>query len=527
MPVTSGRSYPALPGKIRSILAARGLSLAEVSRSSRLLASGNRLHHIPHNFYSAFRNRLFSPSIYQVLALSVISGYRLVDWLTVFGFSLDEVPRFQASLPALRTVELDARVYQGSSSIPWFDEIKEPDLSTPLVPLSRWLMSGIPRRMDFLSYAAGPEYRYLKIGSQDAFAFPELLPGSIVRVNRLLNAFKGIPVRKIPGRRLFLVEHSGGMTCSRLFRPESKKVVLCSRHLPYAQVELEQETEAVVSGAADLEIRPLGGGEKPVVPARLGRFWIPAPFTRPSQVRNVGEFIRRARKVSGLSFREASARTRLIARKLGDSRYYCAAASLSDCETRELPPRHIHKLISICATYFASAAGFLEAAGAGLDRAGKLPMPAEFLGLPVGDVRSVSKPSYFLSEMERRFGELPYFLHNSLSSQFGLKEVSVRDVFWTGGIPEVVDPCLAGAVFLVVDRKRKIPRPALSCPKWAQPIYVLQQRDGSYLCGYCTLQNGTLILRSCFAPMPKLQRLRNRVDAEVVGKVVGIARRLK
>src|SRR6266850_4447826 len=108
MPGASGRSYPALPDRIRSILAARGLSLAEVSRSSRSLASGNRLHHIPHNFYSAFRNRLFSPSIYQVLALSILSGYRLVDWLTVFGFSLDVVPQFQASRPALRTVELDA-----------------------------------------------------------------------------------------------------------------------------------------------------------------------------------------------------------------------------------------------------------------------------------------------------------------------------------------------------------------------------------------------------------------------------------
>ena len=148
-------------------------------------------------------------------------------------------------------------------------------------------------------------------------------------------------------------------------------------------------------------------------------------------------------------------------------------------------------------------------------------MPAEFLVHPVSGPPSGSQPSHFLSEMERRFGELPYFLHNTLSSLFGLQDISVRDVFWAGGIREAVDPYFTGAVFLVVDRKRKIPRPALSCPKWAQPVYVLQQRDGSYLCGFCTLQNGTLILRSCFAGTPTLQRLRNRVDAEVVGKVVG------
>jgi len=85
----------------------------------------------------------------------------------------------------------------------------------------------------------------------------------------------------------------------------------------------------------------------------------------------------------------------------------------------------------------------------------------------------------------------------------------------------------AGALFLVVDRKQKTPRPSLSSPDWAQPAYVLQRRDGTYLCGFCSLQNGTLILRSSFAGQPKLLRLRHRVDAEVVGRVVGIVRRLK
>jgi transcriptional regulator with XRE-family HTH domain len=526
MPGAPGRSEAPLPNRIRSILASRGLSLAEVSRSSWSLASSNRLLHIPHNFYSAFHNRLFTPSIYQVLALSILSGYRLVDWLALFGFSLDDVPFFQASLPALRTVELDSTVYQTGSSIRWFDDLKEPDLSAPLVPLSRWLASASPRRFDSLSHVTSPAYRYLKIGSRDTLAFPELLPGSIVRVKPLPNTFKRIPVGNVPTESLFLVEHSGGMTCSRLCRPEPQKVVLCSRHLPYAQVEFEHGTEAVVSGVADLEIRSLGHLEKPVVPTELGRFWIPAPLTRPSQVRIVGEFIGRARKLSGLSFREASARTKLIARKLGDSRYYCAAGSLSDYETRELPPRHIHKLISICAVYFASPGSFLEASGAGLDKGGKLPMPAEFLSLPVKEVRSASQPSHFLGEMERRFGQLPYFLRDSVSSLFGLPEISVRDVFWVGGTREFVHPYLRGATFLVVDRKQKNPRPSLSFPKWAQPVFVLQQRDGSHLCGFCSLQNGSLILRSCLAGMPKLLRLRNQVEAEVVGKVVGIVRQL-
>jgi hypothetical protein len=97
-------SRGALAERIRSILALRGLSLADVSRALRSLVRGNRLFFVPHNFYSSLRKQSFSPRLQQLLALSTVSGYRLIDWLGVFGFSLDDVPRFQVSFPALRTV---------------------------------------------------------------------------------------------------------------------------------------------------------------------------------------------------------------------------------------------------------------------------------------------------------------------------------------------------------------------------------------------------------------------------------------
>jgi hypothetical protein len=522
-----GRLLLALPDIIRSILATVGRSLAEISRASRSIVSGSRLHHIPHNFYSALRKQRFSPSLYQMHALSVLSGYRLVDWLRLFGFSLDEVPRWHTIFPALRTVELDPRVYRSGASIPWFYDLQEADLSAPLLPLSRWLSPDSPRRLDSISQAAGAAFRYVKIGSQDAFAFPDLVPGSIVRVNHDVTAFQQMPIRQVPAKNVFLVKHSGGLTCSRLYRSESKNIVLCSRHLPYAPTELVLGTEAVLLGVADLEIRPLRHVAKPVVPARLGRYWIPTALPPAARAGHVGDFIRSARKQSGLSFRQASERTWLIARKLADSRYYCAAGALSDYETRRLPPRHIHKLISICAVYFASAAELLEVAGASLEDAGKLPIPLRFLERPPRAAGSSAvKSSRFLKTMERLFGPLPYFLLSAVPSFFSLPELSVRDVFWAGGFRGSLHRHLASALFLIVDRRQKRPRSSLSSPAWAQPLYVLQQRDGSYLCGSCGLQDGTLILGPCIADMPKLLRLRNRVDAEVVGRVTGIVRRL-
>ena len=39
-----------------------------------------------------------SPTLQQVLALSELSGSRLWDWLWIFGFSLDDIPRLQSVL---------------------------------------------------------------------------------------------------------------------------------------------------------------------------------------------------------------------------------------------------------------------------------------------------------------------------------------------------------------------------------------------------------------------------------------------
>ena len=501
--------------KIRKILAHRGLTLSAVSRASRTLTPYNPLQRIPCNLYSSLRNRPFTPNLFQVAALSSLTGYRLVDWLAVFGFSLRDTLRFQIGFPALRTVELDAESCEPGSSIPWFRENQLADFGAPITPLSRWLALSTPTSFQIPGGSA-TEYRYAKIGTQDAFAFPDLVPGSIVRIiSTRPGDMPALGAAKLQGR-LFLVQHSNGLICSRLARSSAGKFVLCSRQLPYAPVELEFGKSAAVLGFADFEFRPLQSVNNPEVPTDLGRYWTPLPLTETTPgAADFGEFIRKARRRAGLSFREAANRTRTIARVHGDSRYYCSPGSLSDYETQKNPPRHIHKLISICAVCYASVQGMFEAANVNPNPSGTVAMPADLVMSASGRDRPISRSSNFFGALERRIGGLPYFLHDSLDSVFGMRNISVRDVFWAGGIGESNHPCLAGVLFLVVDRKKKNPRPVLSRPKWAQPLYVLLKRGGGYLCGFCTLENEMLILRSCFTGVPKLVRLQNRVDAEL------------
>jgi transcriptional regulator with XRE-family HTH domain len=455
----------------------------------------------------------------------MLSGYRMVDWLALFGISLDDVSRFQVFFPSSRTVELDTRIYRADAPLPWLYDLKEADLLTPLAPLSQWVALGSRRRLDSIAPRAKKTFRYLKIGSHDALAFPDLLPGSIVRVRDDFSALRHAPFGKTPGRTMFLVQHGKGITCSRLYRSEPDKIVLCSRQLPYAPLDLAVGAEGVVLGTADLEIRSVATIQKPVVSAALERYRTPRPLSPASPTLTAGEFIQRARKSCGISFREASERSRVIARELGDRRYYCSPSALSDYETRKFAPRHVHKLISICAIYFSGASELLEACGAALDGAGAHAMPREFLKLSPEARTSAREPARFLREMERRFGRYPYFLRTAGSSIFGLQALSLRDVFWVGDSQESKYSCLAGIRFLIVDRRQKRPRASLSCPIWAQPMCVLQKRGGGYLWGFCRLENGLLSLCS-LAQRAKSVRLRNGVDAEIVGRVVGVIRQL-
>ncbi len=513
------RSFADRSFTVRKILASRGLTFADVYRASRSPGQDSSVHAIPHNFHCALREPQFFPSLYQVLTLSKLTGYRLADWLAVFGFSLDEVARFQLLFPATRTVELDARIYDANYTVPWFRELRAPDFAAQLTPLTSWLGLTAPRTFHPVN-AAGPSDRFVKIGIEDAFAFPELLPGSIVRVRQ-----RAFYRKSESGPGLFLVEHSQGLTCTRISRSPSEKLVLCSRHLPYAPVELRPGAEVIIRGRADLELRLLGGKECPVVPSRLGRFWTPSSLTEASEA-DVGEYIRRARNRSGLAFREASQRTRQIARILGDARYYCAPGTLSDFETRKRLPRQIHKIISLCAVYFASPAQIMRVAGVPLETAGNLRMPEKFLP-KAPCANRLAKASLFFKTMEKRFGRLPFFLSKSLASLLHLPDFSPRDIFWAGGLRATKRSGLEKALLVAVDRRQKVPRPSLSAPAAEQPLYVLLLRDGTYLCGFCSLQNGVLILRPCVAERPKLLRLRNRVEAEVVGRVIAILRKLR
>jgi hypothetical protein len=107
-----------------------------------------------------------------------------------------------------------------------------------------------------------------------------------------------------------------------------------------------------------------------------------------------------------------------------------------------------------------------------------------------------------------------------------LENASLDDFFWIGGEYDVLHPCLANGLFALVNRHDKRPIHFTSKPPWQQPVYVILMRNGTYLCACCGIENGTLVIHPYSEQFRRPEHLRYHQDAEVIGRIVTVARKL-
>jgi hypothetical protein len=200
-------------------------------------------------------------------------------------------------------------------------------------------------------------------------------------------------------------------------------------------------------------------------------------------------------------------------------------------EARDTPPRHIHKLFTVCILYSIRFADLLKVFGLSLDNGASLAIPDERTdrdGEPIqnpettGHEKSIGNG--FLAALRRRFGDVPFFLRGSLATLSTLPEISLRDIFWVGGQRRAMHPSVVGALFVVVDRRKRKPRMFPHNSSWEQLLYLLRKRDGSYVLASCGLEDDSIIVHPYTEDFVRPERLRNLVDAEVVGQVVTVVR---
>jgi len=513
------------------------LTLYRLSRESGQIFGRYSRFFVPHNLYYDMADSCLIPTIHQILALSRITNYRLWDWLAVFGFNVDLIPRLRLSAPGRRTVLLDSSVHDLSAWIPWFAERRPLRPTRAIGPLRQFLAPAAPRRARDLLALNRRKFQYARVGEEDLHALPYFTPGSIVRADGLrLEELLADAAANIE-KRFFLVEHGRGWTCSRIAMLGKDRVILRSHQRPsWSEIELKFGKEARILGVIDAEIRPVMNRSSVGIPHPRAAPSLPQPLHAADLQNDLKALLRDARSRAGLSFRAASAVSRWIANTLGDEAFFAAASTLSDYETLSDPPRHIQKAITLCIVYAIGFAQFLRAAGLPVDQAGRDPIPDELIPRQApegnddprtGDTEETLKePAGLLGFLIGQWEEVPLFLRHSLNEITGLKNFSLSDVFWVGGDENPIHPWLANATFAVVNRRIK--KPARSAAKDAreQPLYLILKRDGGYLCGRCALDRGSLVVHTYPGAPSGPRQFRSGIDAEVIGQVTAIVRRL-
>jgi hypothetical protein len=515
----------AVAERVQGILASKGLTLYRASRQSIALYGRPSPSFLPHNLYYDLRSGSFRPSAHQIFALSRISGYRVADWLRVFGFDLEDITRLQILLPSKRTTVLDTSLTAPNEWIHWLHSRPLGEPLPAIAPLARFLEWGSRRQIGSVA-PLDRHFVYAKVGTEDALAFPDLAPGSIVRVNPDITADLALKETSVVSDRLFLVEHSKGFFCCRIRTLGGGVIVPFDNGLSYAQVELHCPQEARLWGAVDLEFRPLLRGEEPEVPKDLARQWKPQPFPAHE---NFGLLLKRTRRRMNLPVREAAAMSRTIAEVLKDDRYKTSPSSLSDYELRNTPPRDFHKVITLCSIYGLQFESVMKRLGIDVAKAGTEPMPDHYLfhtepTVPAKRTDAEIVGTGFLEKLLEKCQEIPLFLRDSFEQFSGSTHVSLEDFFWVGGDDDPLHPYLAEGLLVTVNRRRKAPFHFGSKPWWQQPLYIILMRDGTYLACCCAVESGLLVIHPYSRDFHPSTQYRLHQDAEVVGQIVAIMR---
>ena len=228
---------------IRNILSQGGQTITQLSAATLRRYGSRSPYFIPATFLYQLRAGV-TPHVCQIVALSESTGYRFVDWLRMCGFDLRQIPRLQMRLHSERTVLVT----------PMEDSL-DPFQPQPSFVYDRAWSSSLGSRPG--EWSGRRRYLFAKVGTSDARGCPNLLSGSIVRVDRCY----GYRLRGVDhvsrGHLLWLVEQPSGLTCCRVRWIDDRQIVLLPSRPPWGCWPLRLPTEARILGLVDMDLRPL------------------------------------------------------------------------------------------------------------------------------------------------------------------------------------------------------------------------------------------------------------------------------
>ncbi len=247
-----------------------------------------------------------------------------------------------------------------------------------------------------------------------------------------------------------------------------------------------------------------------------------------------GRQLRRVRERLRLKYRDVEEASQEIARRRANQEFTIGLSRLADIENKGTLPS-IYRLYSLCAIYGLSLENALSWYGINLGNlagdAARLSLretrPIDFASsesctvseLPIeidGEI-DLTK-TFYLSPHIRKWGPLPLCILGSLDLKHNRYAfIGTDDLF--------MHPILPPGSFIQVDETKNRVESAGSTNEYQRPIYLVEHRAG-YRCGWCTERNGLLIVQPHPESNMSLELFRYPGDADIIGQVIGVAKRL-
>jgi hypothetical protein len=231
-----------------------------------------------------------------------------------------------------------------------------------------------------------------------------------------------------------------------------------------------------------------------------------------------------------LSLRDVSALSRQATEVLANQQYFVSPSSLSDYETLDTAPRHFHKTVTLCAVYGLQLYSFLNAIGIEPASLGQEAMPDRFVGRisPQGEAAEMREmhPAGFLKELLGECGNIPFFSAAFARSSYRTCQYHSGRLllgrFRTKPIASLPRQGLAGGS---ESAKKKARAFQIKTAVGTAVVHDPEKR-WNYLCACCGLENGHLLVHPYSKELYRPIRLRYHDEAEVVGQVVTIAKKI-
>jgi len=246
-----------------------------------------------------------------------------------------------------------------------------------------------------------------------------------------------------------------------------------------------------------------------------------------------GECIRAKRERRHLSIRDVEKLSQKIAREKSNPAYYVSHNWVSDLENGRSNPR-LAKFYSLSLIYECDINEILALYGldiGDLDKErGLIAQPHTHLSdltlsragpiaptsLKVPDMASLERTN-LVRRMFQGLGQMPLFL---------FQQANLRaDVLygWVGTKDYALDPVIRPGAFVQIDPHQNRVIKGVWPSEYSRPVYFVELRDNRYACSWCDLEGSRLLLvPSPRSPVP-IQQLRYPQEAEIVGRVTGVA----